>query len=137
MYTVKRGLGFTLIELMVTVAIIGILAGIAYPAYTDYVIRAKRSDGKAALLTVQLAQEKWRANHTTYGAQADINIATSPDGHYAVAVSGNTATNYTATATPASPFVDAKCGTLGITHTATIDTKTETGTSTVDECWGK
>jgi type IV pilus assembly protein PilE len=138
MYTFKRSSGFTLIELMVTVAIIGILASIAYPAYTDYVIRAKRSDGKVALLAVQLAQEKWRANNTTYGTLTNIGVAaTSPDGHYTVAVSGNTATDYIATAAPLSPFADAKCGTLGITHTATTDTKTKTGTSSVDECWGK
>ncbi|MDO9139673.1 MAG: type IV pilin protein [Methylobacter sp.] len=132
----KRGSGFTLIELMITVAIIGILSTIAYPAYTDYVIRAKRSDGKAALLQVQLAQEKWRANNTTYGTLANIGVAaTSPDGHYTVAVSGNTATAYTATATPASPFVDAKCGALGINQ-AGDKTVSGSGLSAAD-CWGK
>lgn len=134
MYTVKRSSGFTLIELMITVAIIGILAGIAYPAYTEYVIRAKRSDAKTALLQVQLAQEKWRANHTSYGTLANIGLAaTSPDGHYTIAVSGNTATAYTATATPLSPFADAKCGTLGINQ-AGVKT---VGSDTVANCWGK
>lgn len=129
----KRVSGFTLIELMVTVAIVGILASIAYPSYTDYVIRAKRSDGKAALLAVQLAQEKWRANNTTYGTLANIGVpAASPDGHYTVAVSGNTATAYTATATPT--FTDAKCNVLGIDQAGV---KTKTGSDSVDNCWGK
>ncbi|MDO9423977.1 MAG: type IV pilin protein [Methylobacter sp.] len=134
MYTFKRSSGFTLIELMIVVAIIGVLASIAYPAYTEYVIRAKRSDGKAALLQVQLAQEKYRANNVSYGTLAQIGVsATSPDGHYTIAVSGNTATAYTATATPLAPFADAKCGALGIDQ-AGVKTA---GSGTVANCWGK
>ncbi|MDP3877249.1 MAG: type IV pilin protein [Methylobacter sp.] len=157
MYTFKRSSGFTLIELMVTVAIIGILASIAYPAYTDYVIRAKRSDGKAALLSLQLAQEKYRANciqyattiNTTAGANPScvagnyslVGKTTSPDGKYTIAIAATPApsgTTYKLTAAPLSPFADAKCGTLEITHSPTGDSKTVTGTGlTKEECWGK
>lgn len=151
MYTVKRGLGFTLIELMVTVAIIGILAGIAYPAYTDYVIRAKRSDGKAALLSLQLAQEKYRANciqyattiNTTAGANPScvagnyslVGKTTSPDGNYAIGISGVSATAYVLTASPRGTFTDAKCINL-IINQAGVKTVSGTGLSAAD-CWGK
>ncbi|MTW23110.1 prepilin-type N-terminal cleavage/methylation domain-containing protein [Allochromatium palmeri] len=77
--------GFTLIELLIVVAIIAILAAIAYPSYLDSVHKSRRSDAMAALSTAQLAQEKWRANNTTYGTLANIGInSDSPDQYYAI-----------------------------------------------------
>lgn len=139
MHTFKQSSGFTLMELMITVAIIGIIASIALPAYSNYIIRGKRSDAKAALLNAQLEQEKYRANNTTYGTLTEIGVSsTSPNGYYTIAVSGTPdATTYTVTAAPLSPFADASCGTLGITHTASADTKTVSGTDSVANCWGK
>jgi type IV pilus assembly protein PilE len=130
----KRPCGFTLAEVMIVMAIIGILTAIAVPSYTEYVIRSKRADAKAALLQMQLAEEKWRANHTTYGTLAETGASnTSPDGYYTIAISGNpTATTYTVTATPT--FTDTKCGVLGIDQAGV---KTKTGTDSVENCWGK
>jgi type IV pilus assembly protein PilE len=147
MNSFKHPAGFTLIELMITVAIIAILAAIAYPSYTDYVTRAKRADGKAALLQVQLSQEKYRANHITYGTTLSqlgflpppttlciSTVPVSPDCHYTIAISGTPdSTTYTITATPRD-FTDAKCGTLGIDQAGT---KSITGTDSVQNCWGK
>ncbi|WP_268119153.1 type IV pilin protein [Methylobacter sp. YRD-M1] len=136
MKTFKRFDGFTLIELMIVVAIIGILAAIAYPSYTEYVTRAKRSDGKAGLLQVQLAEEKWRANHTSYTTDltnAGLNLGTSsPDGKYTISITAADANGYTAAATPT--FTDAKCNVLGINQ---ADVKTVSGTDSVANCWGK
>lgn len=160
MYTFKRSSGFTLMELMITVAIIGILASIAIPAYSSYVIRGKRSDAKAALLSAQLLQEKYRANNTTYGTLAQIGIIplteaqipttgqcasatttvpVSPDCNYTIAISGTPdAATYTVTATPLSPFADSECGTFAVNKDGkTTSASGQTTAAKVTECWGK
>ena len=130
----KSSIGFTLLELMLVVVIIGILASIAYPSYRDFVLRAKRSEGKAALLKVQLAQEKYRANHINYGSLAQLGLSTSsPTGYYNITVNLSLTENaYAASANP--NFMDTNCGTLSITQ---IDTKMVTGNDTAINCWGK
>jgi type IV pilus assembly protein PilE len=132
MNTYKRSSGFTLIELMIAVAIIAILAAIAVPSYSEYVTRAKRADGKAALLQVQLAEEKWRANHTSYGSSTDIGISSSPDNHYAITYADIGANTYTATADPG--FTDAKCDNLSINQAGD---KTASGSDSDANCWNK
>ena len=58
--------GFTLIELVIAMAIIGILASIAYPSYLDYITRARRQDGQTALLELANQMEQYYANNNTY-----------------------------------------------------------------------
>jgi len=128
----SRNMGFTLIELMMVVAIIGILASIAYPSYTEYVLRAKRGDGKAAILAAQLAQEKYRANNTTY-LEITTNVA-SNDGYYNYKVGSVSGTNYTITATPT--FTDSACGNLVLTVSGGTETKSASEGS-LAECWKK
>lgn len=96
--------GFTLIEVMIVVIIIGVLAAIALPAYQEYVRQSRRTDGQAALMALQLAQEKFRANNTTYASStAAVGVtSTSTEGHYQIAVvtGSATAVGYRASATP-------------------------------------
>ena len=69
--------GFTLIELMIVIAIIGILASIAYPSYQSSVLKTRRAEGKSALMQLMMAQERYYSQHNTYRAfTADPNEKT-------------------------------------------------------------
>lgn len=110
-----RQSGFTLIELMIVVAVVAVLLLVALPAYQDSVRKARRADGTGALLGLQLAQEKFRANCRFYAgevANADVcgtNAAssdikypnTSNEGYYNIAIDPNSVSgnSYTLTAT--------------------------------------
>jgi type IV pilus assembly protein PilE len=118
--------GFTLIEVMIVVAIIGILAAIAYPSYQDYIRKSRLADGKAAILAVQMDQEKFRANCPNYAnsitnantcADRGLGRATaSPDGWYDLDLNDDaSATSYVVTATAQGDQANDRCGNLSIT----------------------
>jgi len=99
----KPSYGFTLIELMIVVVIIGVLAAIAMPAYTGYSQKARRSDAKHALLDMQLNQEKWRANNISYtNSLTALGWAggESQDAHYDLSLTSVTTNEYTIEADP-------------------------------------
>lgn len=75
--------GFTLIELMIVVAIIGVLAAIAIPNYMNYQCKAKQSEAKSNLGSIRTMQEAYRAEHDTYANNtADIGFDTQGDARY-------------------------------------------------------
>lgn len=67
----RRLTGFSLVELMVAVAIVGILAAVAYPMYTSFVQRSRRADAIAALTAIVQAQERYRSNRSAYASSFD------------------------------------------------------------------
>ncbi len=92
--------GFTLIEMMIVTAIIGVLAGVAYPSFQAPLYKARRMDGIAALLQLQMSQEQWRADHTRYADAAELRApAASELRHYTLSVSDTGANGYTLVAT--------------------------------------
>lgn len=131
--------GITLIELLIVVIIIGVLAAIAMPAYQDYGKRARRADAKHALLEIQLNQEKWRANNSSYSSTlSDVwgggaTPTTSLDGYYTLAVSGGTATQYSAEATPTGIQTGDDCGKFAIDVNG--EDKTSTSGYATEACW--
>lgn len=102
--TQRNNRGFTLIELMIVVAIIGLLAGIGYPSYTEYVMRGKRSEARSGLLDAGAKLERYYSDNAQYADLATAGIQTSSDnGHYTISVTlANGNQDFTLRATPAT-----------------------------------
>ena len=137
-YARKRG--FTLIELMIVVAVIAVLGAIALPSYQDYVRKGRRADGRALIQAAALAQEKVRLGSATYTTTlTSLNGACGADpcyseqGFYGLTVPAAGATGYSLTATPRlAQASDSACATLTYVVNAGVTTYGPT-----NACWGK
>jgi type IV pilus assembly protein PilE len=108
----RMSCGFTLIEMLITLVVLAILAAVVYPSFMDSIRKGRRSEAVASISAIQQAQERFRANRTSYASSLTNGSsdsppglglsATSSSGLYALSLSDVTALNYTVTATAAS-----------------------------------
>jgi type IV pilus assembly protein PilE len=148
--------GFTLIELMITVAIVGILAAVAYPSYREYVAKSRRAEAQALLMQSAQWMERFYAENYSYStntAGVAVDDATmfparysqspsSGTAAYTIAVTA-TATTFTVTATRTGTMAADKCGNFQITHTGVKQLASGTFTSAagatqvaaMQSCW--
>ena len=152
--------GVTLIELIVVVVIVGLLASIAVPTYRQYVLRANRTEARAALLALATAQEKYYVTCNSYVATLDSTKSdvcpgktgslsfpsASEKGYYTIAVTGadddaaGNPQSWTATATAASgqPQIDdTRCRVFQLTSTGIKTAKNAADVANDGECWSK
>lgn len=126
--------GFTLIELVITVAIVGIIAAVALPSYRSYALKARRSEATAKLLDMQIQQERWRTNNNAY-TNVVANLGSPPTtpltNHYTITVPVATATTYTIRATAIGKQVQDKQKGTSCTQ---LDIN-QSGTRTPAVCW--
>jgi type IV pilus assembly protein PilE len=142
-----RERGFTLIELLITVAIVAVLASLAYPSFMGAIRKSRRVEAFDMTTRIQQAQERWRGDHSAYttdlspaptglGVSTTATSVTTPNGYYqlsvAVPAGAGAASGYTITATAAgSQTADTQCTTM----TATMQTGRVTNAPPA--CWAK
>ena len=135
--------GFTLIELMITVAIMALLVSLAYPSYTEHLNRGKRSAAQSFMVTLASKQEQQMLNTRCYFSYPTDATCTPPtitvpgevSGNYTLTITADSTAAppaYTITAAPTTAFNDTKCGTLTYTNTGV---KGATGSSGASGCW--
>ena len=140
----SRIMGFTLIELLIVVAVVGILAAVAFPSYQEYTRESRRADASVALMGLAGAMERHYTVNGTYvgaasGGVPNVYSSTSPiDGsvvYYNLTVNPLTATTYTLNAAKTGGQSNDKCGTLTLTQDGTRGVTGADAGITASDCW--
>lgn len=134
--------GFTLIELLIVIAIVGILAGVAYPSYMQHILKSKRTEAQTALLDIANRQEMYYLDHHTYATDLNSQLGLGADpymtenSYYSIQTSSAKATvGFTLTATAAdTQAADTDCAKLSITQDLEKTAQNSAG-SAVTDCW--
>ncbi|WP_414828007.1 type IV pilin protein [Alteromonas sp. H39] len=121
----QNQMGWTLVELMITVAIVGIIGAIAVPSYMEHIRESRRTDARTELMQLKMEQEAYRLENNSYASAAQLGVA--PTEFYTFSVSNVSATTYTLVATAkGAQLKDTACTTINLDQSMN---KTPT------ECW--
>lgn len=131
----QKFFGFTMIEALIVVAILGITAVIAVALYRPFILKGRRDDGINSILMLQMAEERYRSNNTQYGNSAQIGgFATSPQGYYSLIISNVGTNTFTITATAQGNQASDSEGSTSCS-TLTLAVSNGTATQTPAACW--
>ena len=134
----NRKRGFSLIELMIVVAVMAILTTIAVPSYRMHVIRSHRTDATAALLRVAAEQEKFYIQNNRYGSYAELSSPTTENGWYTLSVPTANATTFIARATIVAGGAqdgDPDCNIFTVNAEGQHLATDPGGADSTDRCW--
>lgn len=137
----KRTRGFTLMEMLITIAVLSILTAIALPSYSEYVKRGQRSEARAALVQAAQFMERVRTERNSYRPGGNVptlptSVATVPGSgaaRYAIRLSAVTANTFALEAQAVGSMVGDLCGNLSLDNTGLRGFTG--GKGTMERCW--
>lgn len=139
-YKVSDQRGMTLLELMIVIAIVGILAAIAIPAFNTQVMEARRADARNSLFDWQLRQAEYFADNLSYANVSTINgsggnTVDSSEGYYDVTATSSSSSAFEMTATPKSGTTQASDSECASYFCINQDGPLYTGSCAAQACW--